>query len=143
MRRILDKAYDNAQDVTMDEPTEPWKPANLLTGIEKAGERRKWKRFNEMDKWLAEKWEPVTQDEVDRKVLEAVTIIDGSQMNKYVRKRNLILMKMPEKVAKGRDAYYRRLNDASIPGVRQTLEQNAGGPREVYGEGMTDDPEVN
>lgn len=95
-------------------PTTPWKPAEVLKLPKKPGFRQKWVREDIVDKFLAEGWKFV---EDKKKALNPPkTIVDGASLSTTVRKRELVLMEMPEVLAKERDAYYKSLSDGALAG---------------------------
>jgi len=109
-----------------EEPTEPWKPASILNVDKIAGKRSKWVRKDLLEKRIAEGWTPREAKDTTPK-----TILDGSQQDSYVTKRNLILCDMPEARAKSRDAYYTKLTDGAMEESTENLKKKTHG--ETYG----------
>jgi hypothetical protein len=105
-----------------EEPTEPWKPALILAREPRPGVREKWVRVDLVDRFLAEGWKLVASE--DDKTPR--TDIDGSQLDTSVRKRELVLMEIPEAVAKSRESYYRNLSDGALGGSVDEFKKVAG-----------------
>ena len=106
-----------------EEPTEPWKPASILTADKLEGRRSRWVRKDQLEKRMSEGWVPREAKDTTPK-----TILDGSQQGSYVMKRNLILCDMPEAKAKSRDAYYKHLTDGAVEdSISKLKEKTQGG----------------
>ncbi len=99
--------------------TEPWKPSQLLAVKEMPGWRLRWVRKDLLERKVDEGWEPVkAKDLTDR------TIIDGAQVDSLITKRNLILCRMPESLAKSRDAHYAGKSRDAIKETVRTFEES-------------------
>ena len=70
-----------------------------------------------MERKIDEGWEPVKG-----KDLTDHTIIDGAQVDSLVTKRNLVLCRMPEALAKSRDAHYENKSRDAIKETVRTFE---------------------
>lgn len=99
-------------------PTQPWRPANLLDAASRYKKkvegifRLRWVRKDQVEKKLAEGWEIVKES--PEEISPEKTIIDGSPIDGVVRKRGLILCRMPEDMAKARAEYFSKLTDTSV-----------------------------
>jgi hypothetical protein len=95
--------------------TTPWKPSAILTVRKKeVGFRTRWVRQNLLEKKMAEGWEPVraiSGGKMESNSANTVTLTDGSRLDSIVKRRNLILCRMPEELAEGREAYFANLTD--------------------------------
>lgn len=116
--------------------SKPWKPASLLDVKDKdPNYTYKWCKTELMDKRVAEGWEPVHGK--GNTNAPALTLLDGTQFTNLIRKRGLVLCRMPKDVAKSRSEYYQRLTDEKLlQGVEQyKSEANIRGYRGgSYGE---------
>jgi len=99
--------------------SEPWRPALLLQVKPIPGFRLHWARQDELDRVLAEGWTPVKGKDLTER-----TTIDGTQMDSNILKRELILVKMPEELAKQRDAYYAKKAAEAIQDSVKTFEES-------------------
>lgn len=110
---------DKIEPVVEKKATTPWKPSPLLECKPIPGYRLRWCRLNTLEKSKAEGWIPVeAKDYLER------TIIDGSQLGTYVTKRNLLLCKMPEAMAKSRDAYFAAKSKDALAETRRKFEDS-------------------
>lgn len=114
-------------------PTKPWTPARILSMPAKPGFRRKWVREDLTERFEAEGWAFV---EDRKKVLNTPkTIVDGVPLSTAVRKRELVLMEIPEAVAKQREAYFKSLTDGALKASVQKFKDTANeGSGKSYGE---------
>jgi len=104
---------------TIKEATTPWEPAKVLDVAKIPGFRLRWIRKDNLEKSKAEGWIPIeAKDYTER------TIIDGTQLGTYVTKRNLILCKMPEAMAKGRDAYFAAKSKEALDETKRKFEDS-------------------
>ncbi len=103
MEEVKKSGLSTIEPPEVKKHTEPWSPAKLLQVKAIPGWRLQWMRKDTLSERLEEGWEVVKgKDLISR------TVIDGSQMDSTVTKRNLILCKMPEDLAKQMDAYHDR-----------------------------------
>lgn len=116
MNKIVEEEIEKKEQVT-----EPWTPAShldiplkLRVYLEEQELKPRWKRFAELDKANLEGWKPLEVTE-DIQALLQRTIIDGTQMNSYIRKRELILCVLPYERVKARQKYYDDLQKSSFP----------------------------
>lgn len=138
---IKDTPPDNPRDSYRAAPpkrtaTEPWRPASvLLVNNKEAGYRYRWVRKDLLEKRIAEGWDPVFSKENARVQTPEQTLIDGQPMSSFKQRRNLILCKMPEELAKSREDYYARLSAQSKTSPQKEFEQNTtlGGESLGYG----------
>jgi len=113
--------------------TKPWQPASILVvpdaiKAKYSGKRLRWIRKTDLDRKMAEGWEPVQgQDKTER------TVIDGAQADSKIIKRELILCNMPEEMAKSRDAYYAEKTNSALESSVDEYKRKAGGEKETYG----------
>ena len=119
-------------------PTEPWRSANIIDVAEeykRPGFRRHWTRVDQIDKKLGEKWSFVVSKNPDG-VAPEKTIIDGKALTGLVKRRELILMEMPEEMALSRDAYHKNLTDMSVKTKTQQFAKDTtiDGRQTSYGE---------
>lgn len=106
--------------------TEPWKPASILSVIKrKEGMRDRWVRKDLLDKKVLEGWEPVQSG---AETAPTLTLLDGTQLDRTVQKRNLILCRMPEELAVNRNKYFQKLTDESEEIPSRELEEAANVP---------------
>lgn len=100
--------------------TTPWKPSSFLglpEGIKRkylAGYRGRFASKSQLPKKLAEGWEVVQFSPEDMKLLKPATIIDGKALTTSLEVRELILIRMPEDVAKSRDDFFKGLTDDAL-----------------------------
>jgi len=114
---------------TANESTTPWKPAQILDVKPIPGFRLRWVRKDNLEKSKTEGWIPIeAKDYLTR------TIIDGTPLGTYVTKRNLILCKMPEAMAKGRDAYFAAKSKEVLAETKRKFVDDAGGKGLTYSE---------
>lgn len=120
-------------DVKPSIPTTPWKPAKILSMPKKPGFRQKWVREDLTERFEAEGWKFV---EDRKKVLNTPkTIVDGVPLSTAVKKRELLLMELPEAVAKQREAYFKSLTDGALKASVQKFKDTANeGSGKSYGE---------
>ena len=100
--------------------TTPWKPSSYLGIPEKiktkylTGYRGRFCSKSQLSKKLAEGWEVVSITAEDKKFLNPPTLIDGKPLTSEVHVRELILVRMPEELAKGRDKYFAEVTDGGL-----------------------------
>jgi len=89
--------------------TQPWRPASLLEvrNLDK-NFRYRWVRSESVEKKLLEGWEFVNSGKSGPEA-PMVTLMDGTKVTSIIKKRNLILMRMPEDLAKAREEYHKNL----------------------------------
>lgn len=130
---------ENAQKTEKRKLSKPWAPSHLLKVSGKVpGYRYRMCSMDAMNlqKKLDEGWEIVKKG-IDGKheSISNGTLMDGSQLDNTIRKRNLILMRMPEELAKSREEYYSQLNKAAVPNKVKDLKEEAKKANvEVYGD---------
>lgn len=117
---------------------QPWKPAAILTARKKDGMRSRWCSLNLLEKRLEEGWQPrLRSSGADIRVDAPVArLIDGKPLSSYTIKGNLILCDMPEEMAKSRDEYFKRINDAGLKSQKSEFTQSTtvGGASYSYGD---------
>lgn len=119
-------------------PTTPWKPANIIdvaTKFKKPDFRLHWARTDQIDKKITEGWELV-RSERPEDISPERAIIDGKSPDGTVRKRNLILMQMPEEMAQARAEYHKNLTEMSVKNKTKQFAQDTtvDGSQTSYGE---------
>lgn len=93
--------------------TTPWKPASILHVDDKdPNYNYKWCRRDTLDKRLAEGWEPVSAKSGTK--AGSMTLIDGTQLNNLICKRNLVLCRIPRERAKAREEYFSRKTESAV-----------------------------
>lgn len=103
--------------------TTPWKPANLMEAEKREGFRRRWTNVDYIEKRLREGWETVQA----KSASPTLTLLDGTQLTNVVRKRNLILMEVPEELACEMEEHYRNLGDVNLNAGLQEFKNNVPG----------------
>lgn len=116
-------------------PTTPWKQARILTGVKiRDGFTGRWCRMDTIDKKLAEGWEFV-KGAADTNA--PITLIDGTKINNCIRRRNLILMEMPNEMVESRNEYFRQMGDLGVTAQKEEFERQARSEGITpYGEGL-------
>lgn len=104
-----------------------WKPASLLTHPPMPGFRLRWVSKAQLSKRVAEGWEVVQKG--GRPVTSAPDLertgVDASKMDSTTQLRELILCRMPEEMARSREAYYKNMTDSLLDGVK-ALDTQSG-----------------
>ena len=104
-----------------------WKPASLLTHPPMPGFRLRWVSKAQLSKRVAEGWEVVQKG--GRPVTSAPDLertgVDASKMDSTTQLRELILCRMPEEMARSREAYYKNMTDSLLDGVK-VLDTQSG-----------------
>lgn len=113
-----------------------WKPASLLPQYKKTpGFRQRYVSKDEANikKKLAEGWEFVIDDEQEpktvgdisgREVHDIGTIEDGKPLSSTIDHRELVLMHLPEELAKQRDEYYKNVVKKRRAGVKKKAQED-------------------
>jgi hypothetical protein len=122
-------------DPAKPKPTRPWKPASILTASKIRGMRQRWVRKDLLEKRMEEGWQPRMSFTKGRIDAPETTIIDGKPLSQYVMKRNLVLCDMPEELAQGREAYYKRMTDGGLKAQENEFVKSTqvGGDSYAYG----------
>jgi hypothetical protein len=118
------------------EATKPWAPASVLTVPEQykmSGWRYRWvskNRPGRIQKMKEEGW--IIDQELGKKIQGEVarTIEDGTPVDSTTQMRELIIMRIPEHLAKQREKYY--ANQSARKTEAASLELDASG--QGYGE---------
>lgn len=97
---------------TKPKPTTPWKPAQVLQSTQRSGFRRRWTHTDKIEKRLQEGW--IFVESKSNTVAPQFTLLDGTQFTNIVRKRNLVLMEIPEETALQIEEYYRNIGDQNL-----------------------------
>lgn len=100
-------------------PTQPWKPASFLKVDAKylrAGFRPRWIRKDNLDKAMAEGWNPIK--EKTTAVAPEKTILDGTQLDGTVQKRTLILCEISEEIAVARQEFFNKLTNDGLTSMK-------------------------
>lgn len=92
--------------------TTPWKPSRVLeipAHLKKKGFTYRWASKNmvgRIQKLLSEGW--VVDEDLSKAMSQSVpkTILDGSPLDGTVQRRELIVMRIPDELAKARNKYY-------------------------------------
>ncbi len=114
-------------------PTKPWEPAKILEVAKKPNFRRKWVREDLVERFQDEHW--ILVDNKKKTISTPKTVVDGVPLSTAVRKRELVLMEIPEAIAKERDAYFKSLSDGALSGSVQEFKKIANeGSGKSYGE---------
>jgi hypothetical protein len=89
-----------------------------------------------IQKKLDEGWEIVRKGIDGRhESISEGTLMDGAQLDNTVRKRNLILMRMPEELAKSREEYFAQRNKMMVQSkIRELKDEAKKADVEVYGD---------
>jgi hypothetical protein len=105
-----------------------WKPASVTDVTNKEeGYRYRWARKDpdNLYKKESEGWETVsglTSDKV--KPEETNRINDGRNISSVHEKHDVILMRIPEEVAQGRDAYYNAESERRVAGLTAHIKKD-------------------
>lgn len=116
-----------------------WKPASVtdVTGKEE-GYRYRWssKDANNLAKKEAEGWETVTSLTSDKtKEANSGRIQDGANLSTVREKHDVVLQRIPEELAQGRDAYYNNESERRISGLTAHIKKDLGKENaETHGE---------
>lgn len=123
------------EDPEKKAPTQPWRPASMLTARKIDGKRSRWVRKDLLEKRIEEGWQPRISNDKSRVEVKETTIVDGKPLGSYVTKRNMILCDMPEEMAKSREDYYRNLSSGSLKSTVDQLKKDTtvGGSSKAYG----------
>lgn len=103
-----------------------WKPASVTDVTHKDPDSRyRWvnKDSDNLAKKQAEGWNFVDA-KTDGSQTSAPRIEDGNSMTSVVEKRDVVLMKIPEEVAQGRDAYMNNKADKRISGLTAHIKED-------------------
>jgi hypothetical protein len=122
---------------TLKKGVKSWTPAAVTDVTNKeAGYRYRWvnKDPDNLAKKKAEHWEYV-DSATDSANAPAPRMEDGSPMTSVVDKRDVVLMRIPEEFAQGRDAYMNNKADSRIAAVtKQTKADLAKEGAEMHGD---------
>ncbi len=110
--------------------TETWKPASLLdvpnwVREKYTGNRLRWCRKEEIDKKLLEGWAKCIVDGTEVAEEFRPTMIDASSHDSTISVREMLLMHIPEKMAKAREAHFEKLTNAQVKTEAQKLKDLA------------------
>lgn len=118
-----------------------WKPASMLDTVEKHdGHRTRWCSRDSLNlqRKQAEGWvfaNSITG--INREHEHPEKVGDGHSLTSVTEYRDLVLMALPEDVAKERDKYFQSKTDAAVRSLKQDFEENIENPRgntaEIYG----------
>lgn len=101
---------DNRTQVRKTKITTPWRPPKLLNVKHREkGFRYRWASEDSLDGYLDSGWEVVIQSARKKEMAPSVTLLDGSRITGVIRKRELILIRIPEETAQEIDEHYRNL----------------------------------
>lgn len=107
-----------------------WKPANITDVVNKEeGYRYRWvnKDPDNLAKKAAEGWEVVTGLQGDKVTSEGeLRINDANRLTSTHEKRDVILERIPEELAKERDTYYDKENERRISGLTAHIKADVG-----------------
>ena len=139
---VTTKASMSQPPVVEKKPvTTPWKPASLLTvdaKFKRPGYVQRWCNKEQLERHLAEGWSPILGD--INSASPAVTLTDGTQLTRLIKKRDLILCEMPIEMAKSRKDFYTnqaKSNFAGSVGAYSQGEEAAAAKKDgggVYGD---------
>jgi hypothetical protein len=109
--------------VTEERRTEAkWSRPDLLrVEDKKQGRAYKWAREDNVDRLREEGWE-VCQDTGLR--IDQVEG-DGTSVDTTIRRRELVLMEMPEELAESRREHYRRKAEEQLQAIRERYQEEA------------------
>ena len=135
-----EKEWNDLADAINDLPKKKgrrsWKPASLLPQYKKnPGYRQRYVSKDEANikKKLAEGWEFVLDENQEpkavgdisgREVHDIGTIEDGKPLSSTIDHRELVLMQLPEELAKQRDEYYQNVVRKRRAGVKQKAQED-------------------
>lgn len=108
--------------------TKPWRPASLLHVINKDPNFvYRWVREDNMEKAMLEGREPVRSTNKNGESAPFITLSDGTRIDGVVRKRRLILCKMPREMAEARDNYYQERTNMLLESTTAEYESRVAG----------------
>jgi hypothetical protein len=108
--------------------TKPWEPAPLLPVSGKDPNYvYRWVRLDNLDKAMVEGWDPVKGVNKGKEEPPPILLLDGTQIDSAIRKRNLILCKMPKELADKRNAYYQARTDSLLEAQAEKFKEEVGG----------------
>lgn len=109
--------------------TTPWKPVSMLDVHHKDPKYKYyWGRADEVDRLVAEGWEVVQSGKETRNKL---TLIDGTEIGKVIRVRELVLFRMPREKVEQRKRYFEKMANDALKAEMKTYEQTASRYGEV------------
>lgn len=108
-----------------EEMTEPYSPATLLDHAPIPGFRIKWQDKDNITKYLSEGWIIHEEDGEEQARRLPPTLRDGEQTDSTVQMRELILMKMPEEMAKSRNKYWQKMAGDNVKSVAMDFKRKA------------------
>jgi hypothetical protein len=124
--------------------TKPWQPASKLKPVNRQeGYRYRYVHKDNLARMQDEGWEVVTKGAAKKLESNPVrTLDDGTPLDSVEKVRDLILCRMPEEVAKQRDAYYRKRSEALMQSSMSELRKAADGSgTKAFGEVNVTKPE--
>lgn len=128
---MLERRYmnDTGYNDFKKPPTRPWEPGenpwkrdHLRLQYKRQGFRPRWVSERNIDKNLDLGW-----TFADRRHYRGLTdkpIQDGAQLDSRIKKRELILMEIPEELAKKREEYYSAKADKAEHSIKQRHEKD-------------------
>ena len=106
-----------------------WKPASYIhipENLKKPGFRYRacnTEKTGNIDKKIAEGWEIDT--ELTQKMRRTPTLQDGQNLDTTMKIRELVIMRMPEELAKQRDKYYSDLSSRARNNIASKFKKDA------------------
>lgn len=116
--------------VALKKGNSSWKPASVTDVTNKEpGYRYRWvsKEPSNLQKKRDEHWETVsglTSDKVAPE--ESNRINDGKDISSVYEKHDVLLMRIPEETAQGRDAYYNAESERRVAGLTSHIKKELG-----------------
>jgi len=92
-----------------EEVTEPWRPQTFINTLGRdPNYAYKWGTIDNHDRNVMDGWEPVKWEDDDAPARLPGTVIDGTQYDSFVRRREMILYRMPKKLNQQMHEYYEK-----------------------------------
>jgi len=121
--------------------TTPWKPAdklNIPDTLRKkylSGYRGRFVRTANVYTKLQEGWQKVDLTSEEVKLIQSMTMEHGTPMGSHLQRGELILMRMPEEMAKSRQKYFEELTNIGVQGqISESAKEAAKSGNTVYSE---------
>ena len=113
---------------TFKKATRSWKSASLLGVTNKDSNFvYRWITSENVERRQTEGWEIVRSSSESKEKGPAITLSDGSKIDGVIKKRNLILARMPVELAESRRDYFRQLSKGAMKNQEQEFKDGAQG----------------
>lgn len=116
------------QEEPLKKGNSSWKPASATDVVNKeAGYRYRWARKDQdnIAKKKAEGWETVSGLTSDKATPEITNRInDGKSVSSVYEKHDVILQRIPEEIAQGRDAYFNAETERRTAGLTAHIKKD-------------------